>query len=55
MSFLALLELVKQGMAMVEQEKSFGEINVKNMDKLIVQLESILFLKRRAGKYKLVG
>ena len=28
-SFLALLELVKQGMAMVEQEKSFGEINVK--------------------------
>ena len=28
-SFLALLELVKQGMAMAEQEKPFGEISVK--------------------------
>lgn len=28
-SFLALLELVKQGIAMADQEKSFGEISVK--------------------------
>lgn len=28
-SFLALLELVKQGMAMAEQEKHFGDISVK--------------------------
>lgn len=28
-SFLALLELVKQGVAMAEQEKYFGDINVK--------------------------
>ena len=45
MSFLALLELVKQGMAMAEQENAFGDISVKNMDKLIIQLESVLFLK----------
>ena len=28
-SFLALLELVKQGMAMADQENAFGDINVK--------------------------
>ena len=28
-SFLALLELVKQGIAMADQEDAFGNINVK--------------------------
>ena len=30
---------------MADQENAFEEISVKNMDKLIIQLESVLFLK----------
>ena len=32
-------------MVMADQENAFEEISVKNMDKLIIQLESVLFLK----------